>query len=259
MRKLSDFQLLAETVLNTTVAKMSFHSDPPLEEVFKQYPQTIVAVSHSTPLSWIPAAATLAIEALKAQGGERIPKGVIDKWFFSNPITAAIGRLVTQSDQHTEFDDLVKQTKEKDFHDLVVFPEGAHCFFGEGKDIKKFRSHRFVELSILTQVPILIVTHSGSEHWGIPVSIPKDFGTFIQPFAPFFGFHIKKGHPINLPIPVGKVSEFRMTAKLWKPSLLAKDLDLDPARRKRQLDFQANKLRKSMLTLAESKIPDIFS
>ena len=249
MRSIRDYHLLAETLYNTMISSIRWDCEPSLDLIFKKHPQLIVTLNHSTPISWAPAVTALICESMKAQGESRIPRGIMDRWFFQNPITAPLAQMIAQSKHPLTFEELKSDFHEGKINDLVLFPEGAFTFFGDSIEIKNFRSLKFLELAITCNVPLLVVIHKGSEHWGIPLTLPQELGDLIKPFAPFFGRNIASGLPLNLPIPLSKISHFEVKVRIWHPGLKSRDLSADPVRKKKQLQHQAKKLRIFMLSL----------
>lgn len=250
MRSIKDYVEFLSALKPSIIDQFEFHSDPPLGLVFNN-PRLIVVLNHSSPLSWIPAITCLALEAHQAGAGNRIPRGVVDKWFYSNPLTAKLAEYMSQSTKPQGFDELLAILKSEENTDLVIFPEGALSFFGPLDQIQSFRSPRFMELSILSGTPILIVTHWGSETWSQPISLPKEWGFWIQSFAPFFGSKISELGSINWPWLSKKIPLFSMSCKLWAPSLYASDLSQNPLERRHQLESQAEELRAAMSEMLE--------
>jgi len=97
MRKLKDYNPFLKALLQTLCKRTHFESSPKLSEILKAE-RLVVAMSHATPLSWIPAMSMLSIETENAGGGDRLPFGVVDRWMFSNPLTRSIAEYVGRAD-----------------------------------------------------------------------------------------------------------------------------------------------------------------
>ncbi|MGZ5278730.1 MAG: hypothetical protein ACXWC9_02235 [Pseudobdellovibrionaceae bacterium] len=247
-RRLSDYSEFLSVLRQSFVETYEFSCEPPLNEILKE-PRLIIAANHATPLSWLPSMTTLAHEFEKSGGGDRSPRGVIDRWFYSNPLTAFMAEYLSQYNKPQNFDDLLADFSKSDRTDLVVFPEGANTFFGDVHDVQEFRSSRFVELSIRAHAPILIVVHAGSEKWSLPVEIPPEWVAYILPFSKFFGEKIMKAQVLNFPWWPKKISNFKMKCRLYRSRLQESDLSSDPELRKDQIRNEAEHVRQLMREL----------
>ncbi len=252
MRKLSEYTELLDVLRRTVIPESQFSSDPDLEHVLRN-PRLIIAINHSTPLSIVPAISLLGCEISKAGGQNRVPFGIVDKWYYKHPLTSMIANYITQVPEPIDFETALRILREDEGRDLVIFPEGANTFFGNKNEIQPFRSNRFIELSILTQSPILICVHKGSEKWGaeIPLSegLGKSLAPVILPFSKFFGNKVLVEDKINIPQLPSKIDSFKMHCEVWLPGLYEADLDQDPAGRKEQLAIEGEKIRGRMQDL----------
>lgn len=250
-RNLSDYSPIMKVLLKAICEKWDFTSDPPMTDLMRN-PRLIVAFNHSTPISWIPAMALLAVEASKNGGADRVPRGIVDRFFYSNPLTLQIAKYITQSDKPLNFEELVHSFKDQTRSDLVIMPEGANTFFGDLLKIQDFRSSRFIELSILCQAPVLLAVHRGSEIWAQNVKVPKSLGSLTSIVSPFFGRKIHEHENINIPIPYQRISSFRMKCELWVPPLYESDLSSDPHHRKQQISELAEQVKDRMQEMFDS-------
>lgn len=252
MRKLSDYIELFDVLRRTVIPESKFSSEPSLEHILRN-PRLIIAISHSTPLSIIPAVSLLGCEIAKAGGSTRVPFGIVDKWYYKHPLTSMIANYITQIPEPIDFETALKILSEDESRDLVIFPEGANTFFGNKHEIQPFRSNRFIELSILTQSPILICVHKGSENWGAEIPLTEGLGKslapLVLPFSKFFGNKIQSEEKINVPQLPSKIESFKMHCEVWLPGLYEADLDQDPEGRKEQLAHEGEKIRGRMQDL----------
>lgn len=253
MKPLNSYAALFKALYLSICEKAELHSEIPLERILKN-PKLIVAINHATPLSWIPAVTFLTTKAVEAGGGDKVTFGVIDRVFFSNPLTKPIAEYITQSDHPRGFNELKGHFESLDRANLVVFPEGARTFFGDLSQIQEFRSPRFIELSIRTQTPILLAVHKGSENWNLPLQLPREWGAFLMPFAPFFGKNILNFGALNIPLRLHKIPRFSMQLHLYMPSLYESDLAENEHERRHQLNEEGEKIRALMQEMWE-KLP----
>lgn len=251
LRSLNDYAELLIPLHKSIIESVDFRSNPDFTEVMRQ-PRLVVAINHSTPLSWLPAMTTLALHAIQADGGDRTPRGIMDRWFYSNPVTKLIAQYLGQSEQPLNFEQLLENFKSSRRCDVVIFPEGALTFFGSVHEVQEFRSYRFVELAIRAQAPLLLVGHKGSENWSIPLQIPPEWGAFLMPYSSFFGERLLKAQTFNLPIIPHKILSFKMNCELYWPDLKETDLSEDPEICKSQIKGEAEKVRLLMQALIQS-------
>lgn len=243
MRTLIDYQEFLQALIKSLADRVDFKSSPELTEIIKNNTRLVAVANHSTPLSWAPAMALLALKVIEAGGGDRRPQGVVDRWFYSNPFTKVIAEYLSQSDHPLSFDELVEKFSNSEKTDLVIFPEGAYTFFGGVHDVQKFRSSKFVEIAIRCDAPILIVAHKGSESWSLPLQLPTEWGSFILPFSKFFGDKILKSEPLNIPMVPQKMERFAMACELYQPTLKMADLSEDSEVRKAQIEAEGQLIK----------------
>lgn len=256
MRTLEQYHPWMKALFQSLAEKGDFRSTPDLSEILREHPKLVVALNHSTPLSWLPAISFLTDQVAQSGGLHRRPRGIVDRWFYSNPLTAIVAAWISQSERALNFQQLVASAQMESTLDLVVFPEGALSFFQDPDQVGLFRSPRFVELAISIPAPLLLVAHQGSEHWSNKVDpTQSSFGAFrqISQWLPgFFGQQIRNGKPVFLPFPGGKIQNFQMAAELYCPQIQLSELSDDPIHRREQISQEAERVRARMIALRES-------
>lgn len=245
MKKLGEYQAFLSALLRSMVEDFQFKSEEPLEQVLKT-PRLVVVLNHGTPISWIPPICLLTEKACEAGGSDRISKGVVDRFLYSNPLTRPIAEYVTQSSTPQSFDELLTQFQSMERTDLVIFPEGAMTFFGDINQIQPFRSPRFIEIAIRTGAPLLVCVHRGTENWNLRLPLPLELVQTVAMFSRFFGDRLREDSQINLPLRLSKVPCLRMHTKLYVPRLYASDLAGHPEERRAQIQTEADDLRALM-------------
>lgn len=250
-KTVKDYSDFMKALLPSLAENTHFTSEPPLEDILRN-PRMVVVINHATPLSWIPSMALLATEYAKAGGGDRIPRGIADKWFYSNPFTKVIAEYITQSSEPQNFEQLVETFMTADKADLVIMPEGANAFFGRVDKVQEFRSARFVEIAIKAKAPILIVAHKGSESWSIPLELPKSVAEMVKPFSKFFGEKLEQMEGFNLPLIPKKMRKFSMACRLYAPALYESDLSPIDSEKRAQLEQEAELIRELMNDMIDS-------
>lgn len=242
MRKLSDYQPYMSALLRLLVESLEFKAHDALSDVFRN-PRLVVAFNHSTPISWIPSICYLNEKVCEVDGGDRIPYGIVDRFFYAIPGLKLVAEHLTQSDHPLSFAELLEKFTTQERTDLIVFPEGAMTFFGDLSRIQPFRSPKFVELSIRARAPILLCVHRGTEDWNSQVPIPKDIVPYISRVSSFFGRHMDKQPFINLPINLRRLQRLTMATKLYQPGLYESDLSGQGGERQEQIQAESEKIR----------------
>lgn len=245
MKKLGEYQGFLSALLRSTVQEFEFEANEPLEQVMKT-PRMVVVLNHSTPISWIPPICLLTEKACAAGGGDRLSRGVPDKFLYTNPITRPLAEYISQSSTPQSFEELLEQFLSQERTDLVIFPEGAMTFFGDINQIQPFRSPRFIEIAIRAGAPIFLCVHRGTEEWNMRLPLPLELVRTVSVFSKFFGEKLQQDSQINLPLNLGKVRRLRMRTKLYVPKLYASDLAGEALERRQQIAAEAEDLRAVM-------------
>ncbi len=247
IKTLRFFEPILSQILLKIAKRTRFRSRPGLAEILSAHPRLVVIFNHSSPLSWLPAVSLLTAQACAKGGAGRSPLGVMDRFFFSVPGLRAIAHQLTQSDRPLGFQDLIAKFKTTEETDIVIFPEGSNCFFGEPSELQPFRSPRFVELAIRSRTPILICAHRGSEVWGQAVTVPPSWLDKID-FLPkvaadFLGERLKKTGLLTIPRLPRQLDHFDMICELYEPALKLSDLADEPEKADIQIRKEADSVR----------------
>ncbi|PWU15602.1 MAG: hypothetical protein C5B49_11565 [Bdellovibrio sp.] len=250
MKKLSDYQPFLTALLRSCTKEIHFTAREPLNEVLRQ-PRLVCAVNHSTPLSWIPPICLLTEKACEAGGGDRVPRGIIDKFFYSVPLLNKVAEYLTQSDHPQGFEEILQDFTGRERTDLVVFPEGALSFFGDLRQVQPFRSPRFLEIAVRARAPILLAVHHGTEEWNSLIPIPHEAAPYVSMVSKFFGRKWEEENFLNIPINFKRLERFSMATQLYRPKLTGSQLAEDPQELREQLAAECEKIRALMQSLYE--------
>lgn len=215
LRRLSDYETITSRVLSLVAKDTSFQCRPALDQVLVENPRLIVVFSHSAPLSWIPAPCLLTAHVVARGGGRRLPIAVMDRFFYSVPGLREVAKYIAQSDRPLSFQELTTHFEGLKTADLVVFPEGSNCFFGDPAMLQPFRSTRFVELSIQTAAPLLLCVHRGSEKWGRSMKLPA---LVEAVFGNLLGARFNSSGRLTVPMFPAKIEKFSMLCELYRPT-----------------------------------------
>jgi 1-acyl-sn-glycerol-3-phosphate acyltransferase len=250
MKALREYEPILSKIMLSLAKETHFYCKPSLGEVLAQNPRLVVAFNHASPLSWLPAISLLTAHVCARGGGSRRPMGVMDKFFFAVPVIRAIAHQLTQSDRPLGFDELVEKFKTSEGTDIVLFPEGSNCFFGNPEELQPFRSPRFVELAVRTGTPILLCAHRGSEKWGSALPVPQDFLAKIDLLpkvaADFLADRLRKTKLFTLPLLPTQMDRFEMRCEVYKPELTDEELSDDRDECRRQVQAEADKVHEHL-------------
>lgn len=257
MKALREYQPILSTILQKLAKQTQFQASPSLGDVLQDHPRLVVAFNHASPLSWLPAIALLTSHVCARGGGGRRPMGVMDKFFFSVPGFRTIAQQLTQSDRALGFDELVEKFKNSEGTDIVLFPEGSNCFFGDPSKLQPFRSPRFIELAVRTQTPILICAHRGSENWGVALPIPEKAMTqilskvdLLPKFASdFLRARLKESGVFTLPLLPLPMEKFEMRCEVYHPQLTEEDLSDDRDECRKQIQAESDRVHTKLQDL----------
>lgn len=261
-KPLSFFEPFLSQIMVMIVKHTRFRSRPGLAEILEQNPRLVVVFNHSTPLSWLPAIALLTAHACARGGGPRRPMGVMDRFFFSVPGLRAIAHQLTQSDRPLGFHDLIAKFHGSHGTDIVIFPEGSNCFFGDPSELQPFRSPRFVELAIRSSTPILLCAHRGSEKWARVVPVDSrwtDKLDFLPKIvADFLGARLRESGILAIPTIPTPLEHFEMVCELYHPTLSEADLSTESDEAAEQIRLEADRVHaklQSMLAEIDAGLP----
>lgn len=250
LRKLSDYETFTSKILNLVAKDTQFTCRPALDQVLTQNKRLIVVFNHASPISWIPAPCLLTAHCVARGGGGRHPIAVMDRFFYSLPLLRNVAKFVSQSDRPLGFEQLVDHFETLDTADLVVFPEGSNCFFGDPSELQPFRSERFIEIAIRTKTPMLLCVHRGSEEWGRSFPVAGEWAERVSMPAPvknFFRRRLKESGRITIPLWPKPMAKFKMLCEVYHPANQELSLDLD--RRREQIHQEAERVHEKMRSM----------
>lgn len=179
-------------------------------------------------------------------GGQRRPTGVAWRGFYKLPIYKQITRYLTQLEHPLDYPGCQALLANNTFNDLIILPEGTNCHYFDGQELQPFISPRFIELSIETQTPLLLFVHQGSEHWSIPVKIPRLVMPFTRLLLRRYREGLERNRLINIPHMLsGSIPQLNVLCKLYQPSIHPSVLR-DKAFAKEIITQEAQKIRQIM-------------
>lgn len=247
MKSIKEYLPVLQKISKVIIGEHQVDSEAVLEKIYRSNQKVLTIFNHSTPLSWLPVMTVMAEKACRYGGGDRIPLSVMDQYFFKNPLLRPLAQYMTQAEDRMSFDEILNSLNNSVCTDLALFPEGSNCFFGDSEKIQPFRSPRFIELSLRSQMPILLVVHRGSEGWA--KSIPVKSTTMpLKAYLPgWFNEKLERSSGrFVLPTVPRKIGKFRMKCEIFEPELQLIDLSENREHRREQLWREAHRVHEKM-------------
>ncbi len=218
------------------------------------HPRLTYVIAHGGAISWMPITVAL-IQRLAQHAPDRLGTGTFHKGLWNLPGVGRIAKFFSGAERHLSFDELFSALGGGDC-DFFAFPESDSSLYGELTEVKPFRFHRFIELSVRARMPMLLVAHKGTERWyrAIPSLAPV---LSLLPAALYSMVHLKKDQVIaettqkllNVPIPFGRIS-LRARTELFHTRI--KSFSDDAATKKAQLEDEGERIRLRLQRLTDS-------
>jgi len=220
-----------------------------LAVILEENPRLLCVANHGPMFGPAPALAAFIELQLKNGGARRSPLIVIWKYFYKYPVTRKIASYLSQTSRILHADEFIERYQSKRFSDIIVFPEGENCNFGNGNDIQPFLSPKFVEIAININTPVLIYVHKGTEHWAKTRKINRRFEQLIKLFPERVHHMFDESSTINTPrIFTKKIDHITCCFQLHQLSLTLDEFNQHYAEEKQELLLQeADKIREKMV------------
>ena len=231
--------------------EVSEHSEN-LTDILARHPHLMFIMSHGptlAPLASIPALLDLMMQA---GGGERKNLAIIWRPLYKIPLLKNFAAYVTNTTAALSMPDCLKHYREG-FNDIMLMPEGDFCLFGNGKDIEKFISPKFIELALNMNAPILIAAHQGTAAWGRALPIPKLLLPLFKSLPAGHFEQLNKNQRLNIPRFPWRLKNLCFNFKLYQPSLtLAEFKKIKNGKlQKQRLIQEAEKIQQIMQGMVE--------
>jgi len=245
MRTIEDYTRWTQLVKSFYFDQLTVFPDTDtVREILTDNPKLVVVLSHGAAAS--PGYVNIGMFdiLLKHGGADRRPMGVGWKHFYKIPVMRRFVSYVTNVDAPHDFDEFVKLFMKGEFSDLMVYPEGENCLYGNALDIQPFMSPRFLEIAIRAKVPILLVVHYGTQHAVYPLKVNHEQASWIKLLAPKTGAKLESSGLLSFPkFLAGKIPELKFSFQLYHPQLKLKDLPKNKAARWEKLNEEAEEVR----------------
>lgn len=213
------------------LARMLYHEEvyglgmEALPAILEQHPRLMVIMNHGPLLGPAPALAALVRVMAHNGGGRRAPFGVAWRGLYQVPGLRQLASRFTQASGDMDADEVLDRLMAGSFSDCVLMPEGDLCNAGNGVDVQRFRSHRFVEVAVRAGIPVLLLAHTGSERLAQPVSVPSSAGFMVGRLPEHMRRAISQSGVVSVPwLLGGRIPRIGLACELVEPELSAADL-----------------------------------
>ncbi len=248
MKSINQFRLTTAALKRLYLDKIIISENSQnLNLILKRNPKLVIALNHGPMAGALAGLIGIADVFQINGGGTRIPFGITWRNFYDFPVTKQILSYLTQVDKGVNVDEASHLLSNTEFTDCFIMPEGELCNFGNGLDIQPFLSPRFIELAIRSNTPVLITAHQGSENWAWPLSINNKLKPLFKWLPKNMQDSFDESGIISIPKPYRrKLGKLYMSFYLYRPKLKSTDLAEEMNERLKQLNVEADKVRKQM-------------
>jgi len=252
MHALEDYAAVGQILKNLYIKKVILSpSSEDLWEIFKNNPKLVVAMNHGPSSAPYYVGAGMGDVFLKNGGAKRKYIAVIWKYLYKYPGLRKMAQLMTQVEKSGTFEEFLALYASEEVNDFYVMPEGENCMFGNGVDIEEFLSPRFLEVAILSGVPVLLAVHHGTHLLAKPVDVSDRMMKFLK-WVPKKNYErIQETGMISLPKGLKRLPSLQFNFKLYHPSLSIAGLSDDKQERKAQLTKEGKHVRGLMQEMVE--------
>lgn len=198
-----------------------------LREVFATHPQLVLAFNHGPSAGPVLVVAGYLRSIEQAGAGERRHFGVTWKALYELPLIKHLARFITQMEEVLDTAGYVELLRDDVYNDFMVAPEGDHCAFGNGFDIQPFVSPGFIEIAVRAEVPILVITHQGSEAWSAELMLGQEAVESVGRWLPErWRKQLDRTGLLSVPwFPFTPIEAFKMRYDLYHPVVTIEQLD----------------------------------
>lgn len=210
------------------IQQVSFTSEPALEKLLAANTRLIHVVSHGPMLGPWPVGAWMAQHIADSGGGERRPFAEAHRLLFNVPFVGDFISRTFNTEGPFRFEGVLQRLIEGELTDYIVLPEGDNCNFDDQDYLRDFRSHRYLELAIRAQVPLLLTVHRGTEAWSTAVRMDEFSMRALHLLAPILYHRLAQHRIFNFPALPTPIPHLRIASKLYTPKLTAAALPDDP-------------------------------
>lgn len=251
IRTAKDYLPVAEKLTSLFAEKCSVKSDPPLSELLAKHPKLIGVYNHGPALSPLIYCFTMVKHFCENGGEDRAMLAIFHKYLYQMPGISRAVKHLSQLDHAVNFREFIEVFSNQPFNDVCIIPEGDNCMCGDGVEIQPFRSPRFIEMSVLSGVPLLLCVQLGAEKWAKTVSLSPSAVKMLLKLPLGFNEHLEKTETLSIPLFPTKIPELKINYAVYYPELTKDQLSSDRLVRKEQFTKEAEKVRVVMQTMVD--------
>lgn len=235
---------LGRPFVNRLAPTRSFEADPDIESVLQVAPRLIHILNHGPSLAPYVVGAYVAQEIVRAGGGQRVPFAAVHRNMFRLPIVKDLIARSLGARRAFTFEDVVNQFQNGNFTDFVLSPEGSNEMRGNPYEVRPFKSHRYIELSIRLDIPMLLTAHRGTEDWTLSLRFSDFTASLLSWMNPRMAQLLSFNQTVNVQGVPTPLQQLRVKSLLYKPELKYDELADHPRQRQLQLREESEKVRK---------------
>ncbi|WP_437587466.1 hypothetical protein [Sorangium sp. So ce1000] len=229
--------------------------------ILTEHPRLIMTVVHGGVISWLPFALAM-MRATMAVDPDRSIAATMHPIVWKIPGLSRLAVALSGAEQPYTFPELLAGLTGGSSVDYYAFPESEYCLYGDLREVKPFRFHGFLELSVRAQVPLLLVAQRGSEPWYMPIDMSGRLFSLLGALPPsaFEAIELNKDnaleqvktyHYVNFPLPLRRV-KLDVAFELYYPRQYKTGLSESFKERRRLLAAEGELVRERMQALYDS-------
>lgn len=223
-----------------------------------EHPKLIYVITHGGPISFVPLITAL-ISRTAEHDPERLLVGSFHPAWWKIPLVRRMPAYLTSSEEHYSMADIERALQTQPTLDYYALPESETCIYGDQGEVKPFRFHGFIELSLRARVPMMLVAHKGSEHWHRQIDFSGRLSRLLA-YLPDRAYHlidfnkqivlddIAQRRVVNVPLPTSRVS-LDVALELYYPADFENGVAEDWKQRRRYVFAEGERIRDRLQSL----------
>jgi hypothetical protein len=248
---------LAEALMASRVGMDFAHHRTCLAE----HPRLVVVLTHGGAISFLPVVMALVRSTAKYNPERRIVSTWHQGW-WRFPGLNRLPRYLTGAERAYSLQELQRALAGEDEVDYYALPESETSLYGDPGEVKPFRFHGFIELSIRTRSPMLLVAHKGTEGWYRQVDFSGRLSSLLRrlPDRVYHTFDFNKQvvlgeiaarRLVNVPLPLRRAA-VDIGLELHCPDEFETGLDAEFKTRRRQVLAEGERIRTRLQQLYDA-------
>jgi hypothetical protein len=226
-----------------------------------EHPRLVLVLTHGGMISFLPIVAALVRSTAEHDPERRIVSTLHGGW-WNLPLVRRMPAFFTSAERPYTFPELQRALETQDRLDYLALPESETSLYGSLEEVKPFRFSGFIELSIRTRTPMLLVAHKGSEHWYRQLDMSGRLFPLLEKM-PRWAFdkldfnkevvlrEITERKVVNVPLPLSRVS-LDVSLELYHPEDFDRGLADEWKPRRKQVAAEADRIRARLQQLYDA-------